>query len=249
MPSAFITSRKRATGTRYVVRYRLGGRAYPIQHAGAFRTMKEARARRDLIAGELANGRNPADLLRAMVETPSVRTFADLYGEFTASRVDVSAATKENYATHRIRLVDLLGDREPASITWQDVQAAVTTLSEELSPLSVRNYLGTLRMVLAYGDIDTARDRRVKLPRPDEAVPNPPSASEVEAIIANAPRKWRLAIRVLEQTGMRVGELGDLEWGDIDRANSRFRIRNGKTKAARRWVPIPEWLMEEIGGT
>jgi integrase len=35
----------------------------------------------------------------------------------------------------------------------------------------------------------------------------------VEAMIANASRKWRLAIRVLEQSGMRVGELGDLEWG------------------------------------
>jgi integrase len=247
--SALITTRKTKSGPRYVVRYRLGGRAYGLQHGGSFRTMREARARRDLIAGELANGRNPADLLRAMVEAPTVRTFADLYDEFTASRVDVSEATKENYKTHRIRLVDLLGDRDPALITWQDVQAVVTTLSEDLSPLSVRNYLGMLRMVLAYGDVETARDRRVKLPRPDEAVPNPPSKNEVESIIANAPRKWRLAIRVLEQTGMRVGELAGLEWGDIDRANLRLRIRTGKTNAARRWVPIPQWLMEEIDET
>jgi integrase len=89
----------------------------------------------------------------------------------------------------------------------------------------------------------------VKLPRPEEAIPNPPSASEVAAIIANAPRKWRLAIRVLEQTGMRVGELAKLEWGDIDYANLRLRIRGGKTSAARRWVQVPEWLMEEIQET
>lgn len=66
------------------------------------------------------------------------------------------------------------------------------------------------------------------------------------AIIANAPRKWQLALRVLEQTGMRTGELGKLEWADVDLAGSRFRIRNGKTNAARRWVAVPEWLMEEI---
>jgi integrase len=249
MASLVITTRRTKSGPRYHVRFRLGGRSYPLVHAGSFRTLKEAKARRDLVAGEIAHGRNPANVLRTMVEAPTVRTFADLYDEFTASRVDVSEATKENYKTHRIRLVDLLGDRDPTSITWQDVQAVVTTLSEELSPLSVRNYLGTLRMVLAYGDVDTARDRRVKLPRPEEAVPNPPSASEVDAIVANAPRKWRLAIRVLEQTGMRVGELADLEWGDVDRANLRLRIRGGKTNAARRWVPVPEWLIEEIEAT
>jgi integrase len=249
MASLVITTRRTKSGPRYHVRFRLGGRSYPLVHAGSFRTLKEAKARRDLVAGEIAHGRNPADVLRAIVDKPMVRTFADLYDEFTESRVDVSEATKENYKTHRIRLVALLGDRDPTTITWQDVQTVVTTLSEELSQLSVRNYLGTLRMALAYGDVESARDRRVKLPRPDETVPNPPSASEVEAIIAHAPRKWRLAIRVLEQTGMRVGELAGLEWGDVDRANSRFRIRNGKTRAARRWVPIPEWLMEEIEQT
>jgi integrase len=33
----------------------------------------------------------------------------------------------------------------------------------------------------------------------------------VATIVENAPRRWRLAIRVLEQTGVRVGELVGLE--------------------------------------
>jgi hypothetical protein len=70
MPSLTITTRQTRTGPRYVVRYRLGGRAYPIVHGGSFRTLKEAKARRDLIAGELAAGRNPADALGAMLEKP-----------------------------------------------------------------------------------------------------------------------------------------------------------------------------------
>jgi integrase len=250
---ASVSIRRRATksGPRFQVRYRLGGRSYPLQHGGSFATMKEARLRRDLIGGELAAGRNPADLLRAMVAPRPVRTFADLYDEFTGSRVDVAEATKINYGTHRIRLVDLLGDRDPQTIGWQDVQGAVSSLAEDLSPLSVRNYLGTLRLVLDFADLDPnpARDRRVKLPRPEENVPNPPTSAEVATIIENAPRRWRLAIRVLEQTGMRVGEFVALEWGDVDRANLQLRIRNGKTTAARRWVPVPEWLMEEIEAT
>jgi integrase len=248
MSSVSIRRRK----TSFQVRYRLGGRAYPLVHAGSFKTLKEARLRRGLVAGELAAGRNPSEILRRLTEAKQRRrTFTDLYDGFTASRVDVADATKANYATHRVRLVDLLGDRDPTAVGWQDVQATVTALSADLSPLSVRNYLATLRLVLDFAELDPnpARDRRVKLPRPEETVPNPPTAAEVETIIENAPKRWRLAIRVLGQTGMRVGELARLEWGDVDRSEVRLRIRTGKTSAARRWVRVPEWLMEQIEAT
>jgi integrase len=86
----------------------------------------------------------------------------------------------------------------------------------------------------------------VKLPRLEDKVVEPPSEATVAAIIANAPRRWRLAIRTLEQTGMRVSELQDLAWGDVDAAGSRFRIRGGKTRAARRWVAVPAWVMVEV---
>jgi integrase len=53
-------------------------------------------------------------------------------------------------------------------------------------------------------------------------------------------------LQTLAETGMRVGEVCDLEWRDVDEANSRFRIRDGKTAAARRWVAVPTALMFEI---
>ena len=75
MPSLTITTRKTRSGPRYVVRYRLGGRAYPLEHGGSFKTLREAKARRDLIGGELAAGRNPRELLEAMTAAPAaVRT-------------------------------------------------------------------------------------------------------------------------------------------------------------------------------
>jgi excisionase family DNA binding protein len=45
------------------------------------------------------------------------------------------------------------------------------------------------------------------------------------------------------------GELGALEWGDIDEVGRRFRIKAGKTASARRFVAVPDWLMEEIAAT
>ena len=56
MASASIRCRQTKSGPRFQVRCRLGGRAYPVQHGGSFPTLKEARTRRDFIAGELAAG-------------------------------------------------------------------------------------------------------------------------------------------------------------------------------------------------
>lgn len=246
-----ITPRERKHGKTYVVRYRLGGRAYRLIHAGSFPLLKDAKTRRDLVAGEIAAGRDPTELLHRLLNPPMRRMFADVFDAFIASRTDVSEATLENYRSHRIRLVELLGSREPEMIRWQDVQEALASLGADLAPSSLRGYLATLRSVLDYAEIDPnpARHRNVKLPRVESEPVSPPSASDVAVLISNVPRKWRLAIRVLEQTGMRVGELARIEWGDVDRANLRLRIRNGKTRAARRFVAVPEWLMEEIEAT
>lgn len=250
MASAFIVTRRTKTGDRrFVVRYRLGGRAWPIQHGGSFSTMKEARARRDLVAGELAAGRNPAEALSAMVQRPIARTFRDVAEQYRTSRVDYAEETTKNMASHLKAILPTFGDLEPAAITPADVQTWIASL--KLKPGSMRRYLTTLRNVLDFAGVDPnpARDSRVRLPREETSVVEPPSAEDVEAIIANSPPRWRLALRTLEQTGMRVGELRDLEWRDVDLVASRFRIRNGKTATARRWAAVPVQIMEAIAET
>jgi integrase len=153
-------------------------------------------------------------------------------------------------ASHLKRLLPAFGDRDPRTITPGDVQEWVTAQGD-LKPSSLSRYVATLRLVLDFAGVDPnpARDRRVKLPRIEEAVVEPPSERDVSTIIATVPPRWRLPLRVLAETGLRVGELRDLEWRDVDLASSRFRIRGGKTKAARRWVPVPEAVMEAVAET
>jgi integrase len=248
MPSLTITTRRTASGPRYVVRYRLGGRAYPIVHAGSFKTLKEAKTRRDLVAGELAAGRNPVDAMTAMLEQPTRRTFAEWADAYRVSRIDIGDETRKNMRSHLLAMT-IFDDRDPTTITPADCQEWIAGL--ELKASSVRRYMATLRAVLDFAGIDPnpARDSRVKLPREERTLVDPPSAKDVDTIIANVPERWKLSLRMLEQTGMRVGELQELTWGDVDETGSRFRVKNGKTAAARRWVAVPEWLMEEIAAT
>jgi integrase len=207
--------------------------------------MKEARARRDLIAGELAAGRNRADLLRA--EQPSVRTFAEEGRRWMASRVDLAEKTRRTYSFALASLEASFGDRYPADITPADVREWVGA-NAVMRPASLRLYLFVLRHVLDFAGVEPnpARDRSVKLPREERSVVEPPGEKDVATILATVPPRWRLPLRVLAETGMRVGEAHALEWRDVDLASSRFRIRSGKTKAARRWVTVPEAVMEAV---
>jgi integrase len=211
MASVTITTRRAKSGPRYVVRYRLGGRAYPVEHGGSFKTLREAKVRRDLIGGELAAGRNPADLLRALVEKPTARTFREWAEAYRMSRVDIGAETRKNMRSHLLRFEAMFGDRDPASITPSDVQEWIGA-NAELKPASLGRYIATLRQILDFAAVDTnpARDGRVRLPRIETAVVEPPTMEQVEAILAHVPGRWRLPLRTLEQTGMRVGELSHL---------------------------------------
>jgi Arm DNA-binding domain len=60
--SASITTTTTKSGVkRYAFRFRCRGRYFPVEHRGSFGTLKDARIRRDLIAGELAAGRDPRE--------------------------------------------------------------------------------------------------------------------------------------------------------------------------------------------
>jgi integrase len=247
MASAFVTKRQTESGPRFVVRYRCGGRGFPIVHAGSFQTLKEARACRDMVAAELAAHRNPADTLHPSVVTVERRTFAQWADAYQVSRVDLGAASLKNARTH-LKAMECFADRDPATITTADVQEWIAGL--ELASSSIVQYIGTLRQVLDYAGVDPnpARDRkRVRLPQVVTEEPNPPTAGQLLAILDKVPARWVLPLVVLEQTGMRIGEASRLTWGDVDVAESQFRLPRRSTKTKRpRWVQVPRWLMDEL---
>lgn len=67
------------------------------------------------------------------------------------------------------------------------------------------------------------------------------SAKEVEHLIRNAPYDLQVAIKILVNTGMRLGELWALRWKDIDLANKQLWVRSydGFTPKGKRDRTIP----------
>jgi integrase len=250
MPSAFITRRSTKSGPRYVVRYRLGGRYWPIQHGGSFRKMKEATIRRDLIAGELAAGRNPAQLLEQFGRPQArVETLRELAPRYEASRIDYADETAKNLKSHLKRILECFGDRDPASITWSECQGLVAAWSQELKPSSVSRYFRTLRLLLDFADVDPnpARDKRVRLPLEERDELAPPSAEHVVAVLELLPSALRLPLLWLDWSGARVGSVDTLTVGDYDEPLRRVLLRRSTTKTKQPlWVELPEVLADEI---
>ena len=253
MSSLYITTRRATSGPRFVVRYRLGGRSYPVAHGGSFRTLKEAKVRRDLIAGEIAAGRNPREALAALLAQPAAKmTIGDWRDRFLASRIDAAENTLKGYRSSLKKACDHFDGRDPFTITGDEVAEWIGDLANEHKPGTVSLYRTHLGVLLDFvgADPNPVRDRRVKLPKRDHETRLPPSADHFEAIVAAATPRFRLALMVVEQTAVREGELVRIQWGDLDRKNLRVLIRASSSKTRRaRWVQLPEWLFEAIEET
>jgi integrase len=249
MPSVWIARRTAKRGTRYRVMWRVGGRESAPRYGGAFGTMREARIRRDYIAGELAALRLPD--LAQLAEPPTSPTLREAAERWRASRVDASENTRLMHRSAVRAMLPLLGSRPVEAITPADVSDLIAELAAKgRKRETIRKSLLALGMVLDFAGVqpNPARDRvHVKLPRAEHEEISPPSAEHVEAVVQLLPSRYRLPALVLDGTGMRVGELERLAWGDVDEARGRWRVPAGASKTGRaRWVQVPPDLFAAV---
>jgi integrase len=229
--------------------YRIGGAESAPRYAGSFKTKTEARERQRWVDGELAAMRVPD--IKRLRQPKAGETLKAVAERWRLSRVDVADGTA---ATHRVnlgRIIPRLGDKIVSEFQPSDVASLVGDLSQaKLARESIRKTLATLAMVFDFAELDPnpARDRvTVKLPREVKAEINPPTAEHVKAVHRLLASQYRLPLLVLDATGMRVGELEALTWGDVDETRGRWRISQAVAKTGRaRFVSVPPALFAAV---
>jgi integrase len=249
MASAWVRRVRLQSGkVRYRVVYRLGGREAPRLYGGSFRTRREADERQRSLAGELAARRVPE--LRPADETVAV-TLRQLAKRWQGARVEVAAGRLRTFEVALGRLLRRYGERSGERIDAQAVADLVGELhAGGLKKQTIRKTVSVLAMVLDFGRVtpNPARDKvTVKLPREERRELRPPTAEHVEAIVRLLPSRYRLPALLLDATGMRIGELEALTWGDVDEPRQRWRVSGAVAKTGRaRWVPVPAVLFEPV---
>lgn len=248
MPSVWIAARATVRGgKRFRVMYRLGGRESAPRYGGSFKTKREALARKANIAGQLAALRIPDIRLAERAAPATLRTLA---AAWQAARVDVSEATAQTYRVALGRLLPRLGDLPAAELAPRHVADLVAELAAAgLRKQTVRKTVSVLAMILDHHGVqpNPARDKRVRLPREERRHVEPPTAEQVEAAVRLLPSRYRLPALVFDATGMRVGELEALTWGDVDEPRGRWRVPMRASKTGRaRWVEPPPLLYAAV---
>ena len=253
MASAWITKRERSRGTTYRVLYRLGGRESTPKHGGTARTMREARMRRDFVAGELAAGRNPRMALEALRRPPETRRLREAVAEWRASRIDVTESTKVLHRVALDRVLPVLGDRPVHELRADDVTRLVETLAAAGKKReTIRKSVKYLAAVIQFEGIEPnpARDSRIRLPYEELEELNPPTAGHVEAVYRLLASSYRLPLLWLDWSGARVASVDTLMVGDYDERDRRVRLRASTTKTrAALWVELPDVLADALEAT
>jgi integrase len=247
MASVWITRRKTRSGIRHRVMFRTGGRESAPRYGGSFRTLREAKLRRDLIAGELASLRVPDLRLEAEQSPRTVRTAAECW---QASRVDVADNTRTRHGLELARILPQLGDRRIEEITPGDVSGFVAVLvGEGYARGTIRKTLQTLAMILDDAGVspNPARDKHVRLPREEPEEINPPTAAHLEAVYRLLPSKHRLAFLFLDWSGARVSAIDLTLVSDYDEPRRRVRLRAATTKTRRAlWIDLHPALADAL---
>ena len=243
MASVWVTTRAtRNGGKRYRVFWRFGGRQTTPRHGGSFKTAREAKLRRDWIAGELAAMRVP-DIQALAAEPAKTLTVAEAIEQWRASRVDVSEGTR---GLHRIalnRVTPILGMKAIDALDASDVARLVETLAATgRKRETIRKSVKYLAAVLDYHGHtpNPARDRqRIRLPHEEFEELNPPTAEHVETVCETLAHSYRLPLLWLDWSGARVASIDHLRIGDYDEPRQRIRLRASTTKTRQAlWIDL-----------
>ena len=204
-----------------------------------FGSDRMANIRRALVEGWLAAGLDPCTELAKLRNPPARRRFAGVSADYLASRSCYTAGTSQSAFKYAVAF---WADRLPGyvdEISAADIQSVISEC--ELSASSLRAYLSTLRQVLDFAQVSPNPARaKLRLPKVEDEEINPPEADQVEVILSRVSKRLRLPLATAEQCALRVSEVQTLEWGDVDEAGCRFRLRREVTKRGKsRWVPVP----------
>lgn len=207
------------------------------------------------------------DKARGAYRDPKVGriTFGEWTKQYLAASIGKRDTTRVRDETVlRVHALPHLAHRPLDTITQPDVQAVVNLMAQTLAPATVRTNYGVLHAVLeAALDADLLVKnpcRKIRLPERAPKEIRFLDADELHRLADALPDDYRAAAYLAGAAGLRWSEVAGLRVGRVDLAGRTLEVVETcaevrgtiqfaapKSKASRRTIPLPSFLIDELG--
>lgn len=151
------------------------------------------------------------------------------------------------------------GDYRLDAIKASQIQLYASERLKKVSSRTVRNEVALLKQIFKHayqwGYTKTNQTEHVSRPRIEKREIEILEPEEIEKLLKHATGACKVAFLTAVMTGMRAGELWDLQWGDIDWNSNQIYVRRSlwggkfqtpKSKTSMRKIDIPSSLALEL---
>ena len=245
-------------GNRYVVKVRdMRGK----QRERTCRTLAEARATKAELLADIQRGEYRHDTKTTFIE------YAEQWPSTYRGRTStgVRPETLAEYERDLQRAIAYFGRARLAEVSTPMVKQYVEHLSAEgLAASTVRRIMAPVKAMFATAVEDGLMRHnptagvRLNIVQTDEEHEEHAKAlspDQVARLMEHIPEEHILMVRLMLQTGLRIGEVLGLRWQDIDSAGRSLNVRNSvrggkvgrlKTKNSKRTVPLDSSLLDDL---
>jgi len=188
----------------------------------------------------------------------------------------VKKSTYSNYYYHVSNyIIPYLGEINLYEITEKTISDFIEIVYQRLSVTTIHVILTTLKSILKYGCKYTEMNQRLidccRIPyhANESKILTQEDSSRMKEYLFQKKDIFSVSILLCRSTGIRIGELCGLKWGDINFANGTFRIqrtvsrvrnpiqqegqpktvlyiRSPKSYTSIREIPIPQYLFSKL---
>ncbi|MFN2467186.1 MAG: tyrosine-type recombinase/integrase [Gaiellaceae bacterium] len=242
--------------TTYAARFRALGRRHFVTFGSSDDGWNRGRAELELqnVLADVRRGRwqPPAPVEEKPREEPTFHEYSSAW--VARRRREVEARTVEHWEwALSCHLLPQFKDSRLSEITSRAVRLYRTAKTAEANPLSAGSINKTLMVLSQILDdaiedeliaTNPARGRKSRL-RASKPRRTWLAVDEVRALLDAAP-KHRALLSTMILSGLRVGELCNLRWRDLNLAAGRLRVEESKTDAGERFVDLSPLLLDEL---
>ena len=147
--------------------------------------------------------------------------------------------TPQNYCTYILAYLDYLTNilhKSPEDVSWDELRDYIRWLqkSRDLSDRTVNCAISQLRFFTLYVLHKPWDDTQLPMRKFDTYLPYVPTRNEVQSFLGSLPTlKQKAMVSLMYSSGLRIGEVCRLKYGDIHRSSMRIHISKTKNRSDR----------------